>query len=420
MTCFFPIKAVRLKGSGVLRPSGKDSIIIDSSQFKFNKKFNSYVPVAGSFDPSPPVHRRSVPVDDEEYIDPVHYAPRPLKHISSYQGLDDLADIAVNSNSAYLDRVYDVLVSNSKDFDEKYSSDAYEIFSVPCSKCLGCRTRRASDWAVRSVHELKYHKESCFLTLTYDNDHLPDGSFLRISDFQNFMKRLRKYIYSTTGKLVRYLACGEYGSRRGRPHYHLILFGYDFTDKVVHSSSPAKKKSKSKSILYTSEILNKIWSNGKCMIGSATKESAGYVARYILKKRSQPSYSTGPWTTKRKIQFDNDYYAATGDTRYFRYPREFITMSRAYGLGFRFFMEYFKDMYPKDFLVEDDSRVPIPRFYDKLLERYFPELYERVMARRRAYAASIDHVDRLRDLRLQFECTSSRVNNLVRHLDSDM
>ena len=100
---------------------------------------------------------------------------------------------------------------------------------VPCGRCIGCRLDRSLQWAMRCVHEASMHEDNCFITLTFDDDHLGDGS-LKVSDFQNFMKRLRQAI---APKKVRFFHCGEYGAKLSRPHHHACLFGFDFPDKVL-------------------------------------------------------------------------------------------------------------------------------------------------------------------------------------------
>ena len=100
-----------------------------------------------------------------------------------------------------------------------------------------------------------------------------DGS-LNLRHVQLFLKRLRKKF---TGVKIRFFCCGEYGPKLGRPHYHLILFGLDFDDKILF------KKAKSGN-LYTSKILSDCWGKGYVTTGAVTLQSAGYVARYCLKK----------------------------------------------------------------------------------------------------------------------------------------
>ena len=56
-----------------------------------------------------------------------------------------------------------------------------------------------------------------------ENAPFAEGGFsLLRSDFQKFMKRLRKHAKSTK---IKYYACGEYGTNyTERPHYHAIVF----------------------------------------------------------------------------------------------------------------------------------------------------------------------------------------------------
>ena len=106
-----------------------------------------------------------------------------------------------------------------------------------------------------------------FITLTYDDAHLPYNQSLSVRDFQLFMKRLRKEF----GSGVRFFHCGEYGEKTGRPHYHAILFNCDFKDKKIHTVRNGHR-------VYVSQQLNDIWGNGLTEIGSVTFESAGLIS----------------------------------------------------------------------------------------------------------------------------------------------
>lgn len=154
---------------------------------------------------------------------------------------------------------------------------------VPCGCCPDCRADLAREWSNRCLLELEDNDNvGCFVTLTYNDFNLPiddDGPSLRKRDFQLFMKRLRWFFPS---KRIRFFACGEYGPRTNRPHYHSILFGLglsDFGDCIV------KKYNKLGQPLWTSDILSRIWPFGYHLIGAVTKESCDYVARYTLKKQ---------------------------------------------------------------------------------------------------------------------------------------
>jgi hypothetical protein len=128
------------------------------------------------------------------------------------------------------------------------------------------------------MHESQLHPENTFITLTYDNEHLPDPPQLIKKHFQDFIRSLRK---RNSHKKIRYYHCGEYGERLGRPHYHAILFNHSFSDK---------KKLNGHKDLYTSKQLDATWQRGYASIGMVTPESAAYVANYIQKKNSRKKF----------------------------------------------------------------------------------------------------------------------------------
>ena len=161
--------------------------------------------------------------------------------------------------------------------DSRYG---YDVINLPCGQCIGCRLERSRQWATRCVHEASLHERNCFLTLTYDDEHIRWSPFtgeqtLYKRDLQLFMKRLRKYVEPIK---VRFFACGEYGDSSNRPHYHVILFGYDFPDKRLY------KLGNNGYPYYISDLLNKLWTHGYCMLAAVSFDSCAYVARYVTKK----------------------------------------------------------------------------------------------------------------------------------------
>lgn len=106
---------------------------------------------------------------------------------------------------------------------------------VPCGGCVGCRLKRAGEWAVRGTHESSLYLDNSFITLTYDDKRLPfreEGQLpanvgLHYPDFQDFMYRLRDRF----GSGIRFICAGEYGDKLGRPHFHAILFNFNFPDR---------------------------------------------------------------------------------------------------------------------------------------------------------------------------------------------
>lgn len=215
---------------------------------------------------------------------------------------------------------------------------------VPCGQCIGCRLQRSLDWAVRCVHEKQSHEVSSFVTLTYSDDNLPDNGSLYYRDFQLFMKRLRK---SCDFKFKFYM-CGEYGDVTNRPHYHALLFGCDFSDRVFH------KRTRNGDRLDTSCTLDDTWGLGHCLVGDVTFESAAYVARYVTKKITGPSAP--------------DHYMG-------RTP-EFNKCSN--GIGAAWIAQYGRQTYDHDNIIINGKKAKVPRFYDTRYEVVDPKRLDAV------------------------------------------
>lgn len=270
----------------------------------------------------------------------------------------------------------------------------WQQIELPCGKCPACRLKKANEWATRIDCEAKtWQNKGIFVTLTYDNKHLPltdDGLMtLRKRDVQTFKKRLRKYIKknneachhwinpktSQEEKPVRTFECGEYGPTNGRPHYHQIIFNWIPNDleywKTVRGCN-----------YYKSKILKKIWGNGFVVIGLISYESASYVARYTMKK-------AGLAKTKRKYYTTEELDEETGEfvlkTKYRilegKIKPEFITMSTSPGIGYAYFQENFKKIKNNNGIlihIKGNTKLKtIPRYFRKLWEKRDWKDYER-------------------------------------------
>lgn len=220
---------------------------------------------------------------------------------------------------------------------------------IPCGKCIGCRLTYAKNWAIRCMHEASLYEENCFITLTYNEENYPENGSLDKTHYQKFIKRLRRYYEP---ERFRYILCGEYGEQLYRPHYHAILFNLDFPDKTIF-------KQEQGNILYTSDILSKIWGKGHCLIGSATFQSASYVAQYCLKKKDGEKYKT---------HYMRNIDLSTGTLDYELQP-EFVSMSRNPGIGHDWFKKFHEDCYPSDFITFKGQKYPVPKYYEKLAEK---------------------------------------------------
>lgn len=179
-----------------------------------------------------------------------------------------------------------------------------EFVQIPCGCCTGCRIEYSRQWANRCMLELQYHDSAYFVTLTYDEEHIPLSYYadkytgealaagtLRKRDLQLFMKRLRKKF----GENIRFFAAGEYGSDTFRPHYHLIIFGLHLDDLQVY-------KQQRGFTYYNSSSLQDVWSFnvgssrvpryeplGYAVVAPVTWETCAYTARYVMKKLKGPT-----------------------------------------------------------------------------------------------------------------------------------
>lgn len=230
-----------------------------------------------------------------------------------------------------------------------------EPCTIPCGKCIGCRLAHSRQWAVRCVHEASLHDRNCFLTLTFDDAHLPASRSVNVRDVQLFLKRFRKALSYQNIK-IRFFACGEYGDKNERPHYHLIIFGYDFADdRVLLRNTPYGP-------LYISDFLFNLWPYGFHTIGSVSFHSCAYVARYVTKK----------------------VYGKNAPAHYLGRTPEFITMSRRPGIAHDWIVKYYADVYNYDKVVLPDGMiVRPPAYYDDYLHLTDSERYDILKARRK-------------------------------------
>lgn len=224
------------------------------------------------------------------------------------------------------------------------------ILEVPCGRCLNCKMRRSREWCLRLEMESSYYDDIAFVTLTYNDDNLyyrfyddnreevyqgrkddckVDFAFcvptLFGRDMQLYIKRVRKYASSQ----IRYYGVGEYGTRYGRPHYHLLVFGVKPDDY---------------------HLLRDEWHYGFVDIRPFFKETCTYVAGYIQKKL----YGK-----------DKDEY------------REPELMRCSKGIGLRWLIDHYKEIDPDNPVIYVNGYPhAVPRYFkSKLVDMgYLPEL----------------------------------------------
>lgn len=245
---------------------------------------------------------------------------------------------------------------------KKYSPE-YATFQLPCSKCLSCRLEYATQWAIRCVHEAAMHEQNSFITLTYSDEKL-QSTKLKYLDFQLFVKRLRKKIFTDFlnkfGKhnyellekeerkkindkfKISIFVTGEYGDKKKRPHWHALIFNWTPSDlKYKYTNHNGDK-------VYSSLELDSLWSNGITEVGSVTMESAGYCARYAAKK-----------LVHGKDQ-DHDYHPIS-------------KKSSKTAIGKTWLEKYHSDVFNYGHIIlPDGNTTPIPRYYEKWLKENKP------------------------------------------------
>lgn len=269
---------------------------------------------------------------------------------------------------------------------------------LPCGKCVGCRLDHSSQWAHRLVHESKMHEQSCFITLTYEDQHLPPYGSLSKRDYQLFLKKLRQHLHKENGIKIRYFLVGEYGDQTKRPHYHAIIFGWFPQDAKL------KYKNKQGDRLYSSETLTKIWGKGLADFGQVTYKSAAYCARYTLKK------SGGKFPVGHYQRLDVE----TGEV--IQLEPEFAKMSTHPGIGKTFYEKFSGDIHNGDYSIVEGRKHRPPRYYDKLLQLRSPERYEQIKTERRIKSDKQSDNNTTARLRVREIVKKSQISTLKRSL----
>lgn len=236
---------------------------------------------------------------------------------------------------------------------------AYTPIQIPCGQCILCRLEHARQWAVRITHEAQLWDQSSFITLTYDDEHLPNHGSLDYSHLQKFWKRLRK----TLGPL-RYYAVGEYGDNTLRPHYHACVFGHAFTEnRLILRTAPT--------MLWTNQQLNDAWGMGHVSVGALTFQTAQYTASYVTKKLNNK---------RRYVTVNKE----TGELQPLIQPRAFMSLRPAIG---RDWLDlHGLSVYDHDRVIINGRPQKPAKYYDRWLEKIAPSKIETIKANRRAKA----------------------------------
>ncbi|AXQ65723.1 MAG: replication initiator protein [Microviridae sp.] len=264
----------------------------------------------------------------------------------------------------------------------------WEPLTIPCNKCTGCRTEHSRQWAMRLVHEKKHQEEveknrTVFITLTYNDDYLPQSGTLIKKDFQKFIKRLRHQLKKIPGwqPPLRYYAAGEYGEKSSRPHYHAILYNCPL-DRLQTFKKKGHKP------LNTSKILSKAWSQyikptkenpkekfismGFTSWGEVTFNSAAYVANYVQKKINGQQKDLH-YKRHYDVNKNGEFIMHSKGKRTLQLQQEFALMSRKPGIASDWLTLHKDDVYPSDFITMNGIKMKPPKSYDRIYERTHKE-----------------------------------------------
>lgn len=247
---------------------------------------------------------------------------------------------------------------NEKKIKEQLKNENAQL--LPCGHCPACKMAAASSWANRMELELQYHENAWFITLTYDEEHVPlravwseetgeiytENYSLKYEDMQNFWKKLRRHIEyhkKNCGQLM-YFQCGEYGGKTHRPHYHAIVY-----DLPIKQEELKIYKKKNGAVYYNVDWITKLWGLGYVVIAPAEWKAMAYTARYTTKK----VYG------KEGKEFYNELGILP----------EKCNMSKRPAIGARYFEEHSKEIYENDKIqLKNGKMCKPPRYFDKLYD----------------------------------------------------
>lgn len=230
-----------------------------------------------------------------------------------------------------------------------------QLSEIACGQCIGCKIQRSKDWAIRCTNEMYHHEQSSFLTFTYRDENLPENGSLHKQHLTTFFKSYRKWLQRNSKNKIRYYACGEYGTKLDRPHYHALIFGHEFEDREP-------KFRKNGATYYVSKQLEKLWPHGNCIIAEACMGTAAYIAKYVTKKINGD-------------QADSHYEIINEETgEILHLQSEYTVMST--GIGRQWLDDFYKTELAKGFITHEGVKFRIPRYYMDRLEKLDSGLHQ--------------------------------------------
>lgn len=263
-----------------------------------------------------------------------------------------------------------------------YSAGRYKQQIIPCGKCIGCRLDYSREWANRGYLESLEYDNNYFVTITYDEEHLPqpneiidnngitwynDGTWTggtlvpeHLTQFIKNVRQIMKRNYNEDG--IRFMACGEYGTEGARPHYHIIFFNLNLPQETFYNTRIINKE-----IYWQNTVIERAWNKGISNISQATWNTIAYTARYITKKING--------------EYSEELYHANGK------EKEFMRVSRMPGIGQNYYDKHKEEIYKNDSITIKNKKGIVtckpPTYFDRLYEKEFPDEFEKIQKQRR-------------------------------------
>lgn len=286
---------------------------------------------------------------------------------------------------------------------------------IKCRKCNECKMEYARDWSIRCAHEYQMVGKGAFITLTIDDTKVnlfnerknlqhyckrcvngnryirfPINYTLSRGMIQDELKRMRDILFKKYGISIRYFGCGEYGSENDRPHYHVLIFGYDFPDRYLIETS------KKGIPIYFSEELQSLWKYGIAKLQEINHRACMYTAKYCLKKLKfcddieeyeqyfgrEPEFlfmSRGNCNAKRCPFIDEI-------VKNCKEMKSLKSLNNPYckdckfkrgGIGFDWFAHYYLDILKIGYITIDSIKYPIPKYYLDVLKLTDLKMYDK-------------------------------------------
>lgn len=298
---------------------------------------------------------------------------------------------------------------------KQYFDENMDYQYIKCRKCVECRADYASEWSVRCYHEFQIRKVASFITLTVDDCRASD--FLEEKNLrhyckrcvkgnryikypinytlckgliQDFLKRLRDNIKNKYGVKIRYFGCGEYGEQEERPHYHILIFGFDFPDRRFYKMSNKGFE------INISDFLLEQWKYGIATVQNVNHKVCMYTAKYVMKKIKsndditlqeqyygrEPEFlfmSKGNCQVNRCKHIDDIIKNCKGlnSLRNLENPYCKECDKTRGGIGYDWFLHYYRDVMKIGYCTVEGIKYPIPKYYLEILKLTDNENYDK-------------------------------------------